>query len=735
MITQKQYCNEEVSRKIDELLSQMTVDEKIGQLHQLGPSPVGGFEISLDELKKMLDAGAITQKEYEQSARGFKVDEREDEVRAGTIGSFLGLYGAEKCNRMQKVAVEESRLGIPLLLGFDVIHGLRTVFPIPLAESCSWDLEMAEKTAAASAKESAAVGLNWTFAPMVDIARDARWGRIAEGAGEDTYHGSRFAEARVKGFQGESLADPESIAACAKHFVAYGAAIGGRDYNTVDMSLQTLYETYLPPFKAATDAGVATFMGAFNDLNGVPCSTNPFLYKTILRKDWGFNGMVVSDSMALQNCLDHATVADRADVARQALQAGMDMDMHSTCYHDFLKELLENGQISMADLDAAVTNVLRIKFALGLFENPYTDEFLADQVILCDEHRALARESAKKSIVLLKNNGVLPLKKNIKIAVVGALADNAEEMLGTWEGIGRGEDCVSVTAGLQNAGVQFAFAPCCSLDGAFDEAELSAAIKDADVVIACVGESKEDSGEASARCDITLPGRQDEMLAAIRAQGKKLVTVLFNGRPLAIPEAVENSDAVVEAWHLGVEAGNAVCDVLFGDYNPSARLTTTFPNRTGECPTYYNHLPTGKPAAEMKYTSKYIDAPLTPLFPFGYGLSYTEYAYSGLSADVTDTGIDVTVTVKNVGAVDGEETVQVYVHDVLASRSRPVRELKAFGKVFLKAGEEKQITLTVARKDLEFYDMQLNRIFEAGDFEIFVGHDSTAPLSVKVAVE
>lgn len=726
---QDNYCKAEIQEKVNDLLKKMTLEEKIGQLHQVGPSPVGGFEISVNELKKMLKNGRITEKEYTQSVRGFQVDLREDDVRQGKIGSFLGLRGVEKCNRLQKVAVEESRLGIPLLMGLDVVHGLRTVFPIPLAESCSWDTETFEKTASIAAKESAATGINWTFAPMIDIARDARWGRIAEGAGEDTYLASTFAAAKVKGFQGNDLSNSEKIVSCAKHFVTYGAAIGGRDYNSADMSMQTLFEVYLPPFEAAINAGVASIMGSFNDLNGVPCTSNPYLYQVLLRKQLGFNGFVVSDAGAVGECVNHGTAKDRADAARQALQAGIDMDMNSSCFCENIKQLLSENLITMDDIDRAVAHILQIKYAAGLFDHPYVDEFLGKKLFLCEEHQAIARDAARKSIVLLKNNGVLPLSGKSKIAVVGELAASKSEMLGTWAGMGKPEETVCLIDGLTEKNIEYVYEPCCGVDGELDESLLLATIKDADIVVACVGEYRDMSGEAASLCNINLHGRQNEMLSLIKGQGKRLVTVLFNGRPLAIPEAVSLSDAVVEAWHLGTQAGNAVCDVLFGDYNPSGRLTTTFPNHSGECPVYYNHLPTGRPTSEIRHSCKYIDSPLEPLFPFGYGLSYTEYVYNDLSLKETDNEIEVSVSVKNNGLLKGEETVQVYVNDLVASKARPVKELKAFQKVKLNAGEEKVVILKILKEDLKFYDMQMNHIFEDGEFEVFVGHDSKASLS------
>lgn len=734
MSKQNYLVDKETERKIDSLISKMTLQEKIGQLNQVGPSPVGGFEIPVRELQLMLDAGKISKEEFDSETSGKCWDAHENEVREGKIGSFLGILGAESCNRMQKIAVEESRLGIPLLFGLDVIHGYHTIFPIPLAEACSWNLEAFEKSAAIAAAEARACGINWTFAPMVDIARDARWGRIAEGAGEDTYLTSLFAAAKVRGFQGDDLSRTDKIAACAKHFTAYGACIGGRDYNSADISLQTLWETYLPPFKAAADAGVSTFMGAFNDINGIPCTTNPYLYKDILRDRWGFNGFVVSDAGAIKECVDHATAEDMKDASAQAINAGMDMDMNSFCYTAYLEELVRENKVTEENIDNAVRRILRIKYKLGLFENPYIDEELNKSICLSREYREAARDISRRSIVLLKNNGILPLDKGKKIAVVGELADSRHNMLGTWRCVGNAENAVSITDALKANNISFTYGECCKVDGKLNTEELKNTVRGAELVIAVVGEYIEMSGEAASLSNIGLHGEQDKMLAALKETGIPFVTVLINGRPLAVSHANDVSDALVEAWNLGVEAGNAICDVLFGSYNPSGRLTATFPNRTGECPTYYNHTPTGRPTSEIWHTCKYKDAPLKPLFPFGFGLSYTDYSYEKLEAEVGKEKITLKVNVTNTGNTAGEETVQAYVHDRVASRERPVRELKAFKKVYLKPGETERVTLEIDKKSLGFYNMQMEYIVEAGEFEVFVGHDSTAELSATLFI-
>ncbi len=728
--------NKETELKIEELISQMTLDEKIGQLNQVGPSPIGDMGISKEELDTMLETGLIGPSTYEKILAGEPWYNDEIDIKKGRIGAFLAVRDLKKINMYQKIAVEESRLGIPLMFGYDVIHGYRTIFPTPLGESCSWDEAVFEETARISAKEAAANGIHWTFAPMVDISRDARWGRIAESPGEDTYLACRFAEARVRGFQGENLSDPDRLLACAKHFVAYGACEAGRDYNQADMSMQTLWETYMPPFEAATKEGVATFMGAFNDINGVPCTTNPYLYNTVLREKWGFNGAVVSDAGAIQECLMHGNVADREDAARQALNAGMEIDMVSRCYMNHIPDLIKSGKVTMETLDEAVRRVLRLKFAAGLFEHPYVDPELGPKMYLCKEHRAASRNAAKRSIVLLKNNGVLPLKKTLNIAIVGPAADDGSNMNGCWGALWKEGEAVSLAQGFKNRGINVKVAACCDYtEKGLDIDALNEAIKDADLVIAAVGEHIEMSGEAHSRAYIGLCGSQNQMLDEIKKANKPLVTILFNGRPLAVPNVQEISDAVVEAWQLGSEAGNAICDVLFGDYNPSGRLTTTFPNDSGECPRYYNHTNTGRPRGAVRHTCKHEDVPLKPLYPFGFGLSYTEYEYSDLSAVVDNGVVTATVKVKNTGKVAGEETVQLYVNDVLASRVRPVRELKGFKKVWLEAGEEKTVTVEVKVCDLGFYDVQMNYVVEPGEFKLWMGHDSECELVTSFEIQ
>lgn len=735
----KQNCfsDDSTEKKIEELLGKMTVKEKIGQLNQIGSSPVGAFEISQKEMQELFEAGRITEQEYKEWKSENKWDANEEKIRAGEIGSYMGRPSNDPkfFNHLQRIAVEESRLGIPLIFGNDVIHGYKTVFPIPLAESCSFDDDAFEASAEIAAREASSEGLHWTFAPMLDIARDARWGRIAESAGEDPYLASRYAAAKVRGFQGDNLKDSERIVACAKHFAAYGAAIGGRDYNSVDMSLQTLWNTYLPPFKSACEAGAGTFMSAFNDLNGIPCTANKYLLRTVLREKFGFKGFVVSDCFSVTECIAHGVVSDRKSAAEVCLNAGTNMDMASGCYKENVEELLNEGKISTKVLDDAVREVLRIKFAKGLFDNPYTDESRREKVILCTEHRKKALEIAEKSIVLLKNEQVLPLKKNLKFAVLGEFANDSIEMLGTWALDVAREDSMSLIDALKAKNINFVYEACCGVNTPFDRQAFERATKDADVIIAAVGEFRGMSGEAASLCNIDLHGEQKLMINALNELGKPFVTLLFNGRPLAIKEVVEKSPAVVECWHLGVEAGNAVYNVLFGNYNPSGRLSVTFPNYSGECPLYYNHLNTGRPTSESRFSTKYTDSPIKPLFPFGYGLSYTEYEYSNLSAELLSDKIKISIDVENIGEISGTETAQFYIQDVISSYARPVRELKAYKKVSLEPHEKATVEVEIPFSDIGCYNENLEYAVENGEYKIWAGHDSGTELNVSVYIE
>ena len=703
----------EQKQKIEELLAQMTVEEKVGQMNQLSPSIVGGFDVSMEELIEMVTDGRITNEEFGKIMSQAERDFHEDEVRAGKVGSFL-LNNPQKANELQRIAVEESRMGIPLIYGLDVIHGFRTTFPIPLAETCSWNPQVFEASATVAAREASSHGVHWTFAPMVDIARDARWGRISESAGEDPYLGSVYSRAKVRGYQGKNPADRERIAATLKHFVAYGAVEAGQDYNTVSMARSMLHNGYLPPVKAAVEEGAMTVMAAFNDYNGVPCTVNSYLLRSVLKEGYGFEGFVVSDANAIRECVNHGIAEDLADASRKAAAAGMDMDMGSNAYNSHLVQQIENKEVSMEALDEAVRRILSVKMALGLFDHPYAEE---ERMELYDgelnpEHRAVALDAAKRSIVLLK------------IALVGALADDRDNCLGAWFADGRGSDCITVKAGLERAGAQVAYAPCCGVESEFQAEELKSVAGDADVIVAVVGETNAMSGEASSRADITLPGHQQELLAAALATGKPVVAVLMNGRPLALQWEHEHVPALVETWQLGVTHGDAVAAVLFGDYNPSGKLCATFPAMTGQCPRYYNHPNTGRPASKSKFTSRYLDAPLEPLYPFGYGLSYTEFVYENLKVEEEADTFRVTVQVRNAGSCTGEETVQLYLRDVVGSIVRPVKELKAFEKVTLKPGESCEVTLTLAKKDMGFYNDEMEYCLEDGAFIFYVGGNS-----------
>ncbi len=700
-----------IDRRVDSLLSLMTLDEKVGQLVQCNHDAI----------------------------------DRSGWIRQGRVGSMLNLIGVDSTRKYQQIAVEQSRLKIPLIFGFDVIHGFRTTFPIPLAWSCTWNPDLIEQAEHVAATEATASGVNWAFAPMVDIARDARWGRIAEGAGQDPYLGSAIAAACVRGFQGTDLAAPTSLLACAKHFAAYGGAEGGRDYNTVDISERTLREVYLPPFHAAVEAGAGTLMCSFNEIGGVPSSVNRELLTDILRGEWQFKGFVVSDWNSIGELINHGVAADHKQAAVKAIHAGVDMDMESYSYSDNLASAAKEGLVPESELDEAVRRVLRLKFETGLMDNPYKDcDAQREKTqVLTPADRALARTVADQSIVLLKNvNNILPLKKNLKsIAVIGPLADDKADMLGPWSGAGRPADVVTVVSGIKKKvgmGTQVVTARGCGITdpskaGFF---EALAMAKDADAVVVVAGESRDMSGEASSRSDIGLPGVQEELLRDLQATGKPIVVVLMNGRPLAVPWIAQNCAGVVEAWFLGVEAGNAVADVLFGDENPSGKLTTSFPRATGQVPIYYNHKNTGRPANDtLKFTSRYIDLPSTPLYPFGYGLSYTSYAYSDLRLSSkklsANDSIIASVVVKNTGDRAGVEIAQLYIHDEVASVTRPVKELKGFQRVSLKPGESRRVEFVLRPDQLKFYNLSMQYTVEPGTFDVFVGPSSAEGLEGK----
>lgn len=696
-----------VEAQINNLLARMTLEEKLGQLQQLDGHADGRFK-----------------------------DEHPGLVRRGLLGSTLNVRGARNSNDLQRIAVEQSRLKIPLIFGFDVIHGYRTIFPIPLGEAASWDPAGVERAAAIAAAEARAAGVHWTFAPMVDIARDARWGRITEGSGEDPYLGSVMARARVLGFQGKDYSANDKVVACAKHWVAYGAAEAGRDYNTTDVSERNLRQVYFPPFKAAVDAGVGTFMTAFNDLNGVPASANPFTLQKILRGEWKFDGFVVSDYTSVEELIKHGIAANGAEAAREALGAGVDMEMVSRLYNQHGDELLKKRALSIATIDEAVRRILRIKFRLGLFDKPYADEALESSVVFSKTNVATARELAARSMVLLKNEReTLPINKSLRtIAVVGPLADDQVAILGSWTGDGQTKDAVSLLAGIKSkvspqTMVLYAKGcdvPCQTTEG-FEE--VVKASRGADFTILAIGESADMSGEAASRSSLDLPGKQIELVRAIHAGGRPYAVVLMNGRPLVINDLAQNSPAILETWFAGTQAGNAIADVLFGDVNPGGKLPVTFPRAVGQVPIYYNHMNTGRPPdPKNKYTSKYLDVDWTPLFPFGYGLSYTKFKITNLqlgSARILPNGkVKVSVDVENVGPRAGDEVVQLYIRDVAASMTRPVKELKGFQRVTLQPSEKKRVEFVLGPEHLGFYNRQMRFMVEPGEFKVMVGPNS-----------
>lgn len=706
------FGNAVVERKIDSLLGLMTLDEKLGQLNQI----CGAFDFNTK-------LSAITEDHLAQ-------------VRAGKVGSMLMVHGAGLTRRVQKAA-GESRLKIPVLFGFDVIHGFRTTFPIPLAEASSWDTAAVEAGARVAAAEASAAGIHWTFAPMVDIARDPRWGRIIEGAGEDTYLGSKMAAARVRGFQGTDLKAPNAILACAKHFAAYGAAEGGRDYNTAEVSERTLRETYLPPFKAAVDAGAETFMSGFNEIAGVPATGSKLLLTDILRKEWKFKGFVVSDWESIIEMREHGVVATNKDAAILSINAGVDMDMEGEAYLLHLAEAVKNGKVKIETINNSVRLILQAKFKLGLFDNPYRncDSEREKKELLSAEHRAAARDMARKSIVLLKNDAnLLPLAKNLKtLAVIGSLAEAKRDMLGEWEMVGKPEDVVSLLDGIKQAAPQtkVIYAEGCKPEGNDTQGFKAAvaAARKADAVVIVLGEPASMSGEAHSRSSIDLPGVQESLLKAVVATGKPVVLVLTSGRPLSTVWAAENVKGILNAWHLGVEAGHAVADVLFGDYNPAGKLPVTVPRNAGQIPIYYNHKNTGRPVNEAnrkeRYKSKYIDLDSSPLYVFGHGLSYAAFDYSAPTVSERrvspKSSVTVRVTVKNTGTRSGEEVVQLYIARTATSVTRPVRELKGFRKILLAAGESKQVDFVLEPEQLSFYNLEMKWTNEPGAVKVFVG--------------
>ena len=722
--------------KIKELLQEMTLDEKIGQMNQESVSIVGGFDVPFEELIEMMTDGRISQEEFENIMSNAKQDYHEDDIRAGKVGSLM-VQEPEKVNELQRIAVEESRLGIPLIFGLDVIHGFRSVYPIAIAEAGSFDTELFEKTAQMAAKESRAHGVAWHFAPMIDVARDARWGRVSEGPGEDPHLVSEFARAKVRGLQNDHSTPENYVAACLKHYVAYGACESGRDYNTTSMAPHILYNNYLAPFKAAVEEGAQTVMASFNDLNGVPCTVNPFTLRKMLKETYGLQGFVVSDANAIRECVVHGIAADEPEAGIQAANAGLDVDMGTGIYRDHLKKAVESGEVSMEVIDEAVERILRVKMWLGLFDHPYVPaELIGKYEELPEENKTLARRSAEESIVLLKNEGnILPLKQDAKISLVGQLADSREEVIGAWAISWKEKDCVSIREGMESRFDSVEYFPCGGPSMDLNEEDIRKAGEYGDVIVAVVGELVSMSGEASSRADITLPGQQRELLAKLMATGKPVVAVLMNGRPLALGWEAEHVPAIVEGWHLGIQMGNAVAEVLAGDVNPSAHLASSFPAVTGQCPIYYNHPNTGRPGGKSKFTSRYLDAPFDALYPFGYGLSYTEYVFSDLNVKETDDCLNVTVYVENVGDREGTEVVQLYMRDVTASIVRPVKELKDFRRVSLRPGEKKEVAFTLKKQDMGFYNNEGEYRLESGEFRIYVGGNSRDCLEVSMTLK
>jgi len=720
--------NPATERKIDALLAQMTLEDKVGQLNQYS-SP---FDVT----------GPPPSQGAQKAAW--------DQIRAGAVGSMLNVTGADATRKAQQLAVENSRMKIPLIFGYDVIHGYRTIFPIPLAEAASWDPGAVERSARVAATEAAAAGLHWTFGPMVDIARDARWGRIMEGSGEDPFLGARMAAARVRGFQGRDLAALDTIAACVKHYAAYGFAEGGRDYNTVDISEGTLRNVVLPPFKAAADAGAATFMNSFNEIDGIPATGNARLQRDILKGEWGFQGFVVSDWGSIGEMIPHGFSANLADAARQAITAGSDMDMESRAYVGHLAGLVKSGQVDVKLVDDAVRRVLRVKFALGLFDDPYrySDAEREKAATLTPANLAAARDVARKSIVLLKNDGLLPLDRTVRsIAVIGPLANDKDAPLGNWRGQGAANSAVSLLEGVKAAvspGTEVLYAEGTKLvtgprnfmaPTVYNTTDRSgfpaavAAARAADVVLLAIGEDAFQSGEGRSQADIGLKGLQDDLLRAVVDANTRVVVVLMGGRPVTIGHVADAVPALVEAWLLGSQSGHAIADVLFGDYNPSGKLPVSFPRSVGQQPLYYGHKNTGRPGPEAGVTwSHYTDVPNDPLYPFGFGLSYATFTYSEPKLSAPEIGRDgqlrVTVTVTNTGSRAGAEIAQLYVRDMVGSMTRPVKELKGFERVELAAGQARDVTFTIAPADLAFYTARGRWEAEPGAFMVFVGGNS-----------
>jgi len=706
-----------IDKKVDSVLSKMTLAEKVGQMNQYN----GDWDAT----------GPVTK----------SVGDKLGEIKQGRVGAVLNIMGSAHIRTFQDAAMQ-SRLKIPLLFGQDVIHGYRITFPIPLAQAASWDTDAIERAERIAATEASASGINWTFSPMVDIARDPRWGRVMEGAGEDPFLGSLIAAARVRGFQGRGLGNIDAIMACAKHFAAYGAAIGGRDYNSVDMSLHTLWEVYLPPFKAAAEAGAATFMNSFNDLNGTPASGNTYLQREVLKKIWNFKGFVVSDWGSIGEMVPHGYAKNNVEAAEIAVKAGNDMDMESRSYIDNLEKLVNDGKVSVALVDESVRRILRKKFELGLFDDPYRFINPAREKSMLNRPQSQeeARSLAQKSIVLLKNsNQLLPLSKELKtVALIGPLVKAKKEMKGFWSlDIDPNEDITSVQEALQKAApkTQFLYQYGCNIDDQSRAGFANAveAAKKAEVVVMVMGEAPDMTGEAKSKANIHLPGVQEDLIKAVVATGKPVVVLLMSGRPMVFNWTADNANAILYTWWLGSQGGNAIADVLYGVYNPSGKLPITFPRTEGQIPIYYNHLNTGRPAASDKdifYKSAYIDLPNSPRYAFGYGLSYTSFDYidDGVFYSTTpikdNETLKISFTLKNTGKYAGEETVQLYIRDLVSQPLRPVKELKDFKKVFLQPGESRQVTFTISRDMLYFYNDNLQYVTQPGDFQVMIGSAS-----------
>jgi len=711
--------------KADSIINLMTINEKIGQLSLF--------------TSDWSTTGPTMRKDYI------------DLIKQGKAGNIFNAYTVDYVKDLQKIAMEETRMHIPMLFGYDVIHGHRTIFPIPLAQASSWDTAAIEKAERIAAIEATAEGLNWTFAPMVDLARDPRWGRVMEGSGEDTWLGGLIAAARVRGFQGSDLSDKSSMLACVKHFAAYGAPQGGRDYNTVDMSERSLYEWYLPVYKSAVNAGVASVMTSFNEIAGIPSTSNKWLLTDLLHNEWKFKGFVVTDYSSINELINHGVAVDLSEAASLSINAGVDMDMQGSAFVSHLDDLVKSGKVSEETLNSAVKRILVAKYELGLFDDPYKycDKKREKEEIMRPEYLDFAREFAGKSCVLLKNEkGTLPVREDIKtLAVIGPLADSKADMLGFWSAAGQWEKCVTLLEGINNkvnGTVKILSAKGCNVndDNTSGINQAVSVARRADFVILALGESKEMSGESANRTDIDLPGVQIELARAVIRTGKPVAVVLFNGRPLAIQELDEIAPAILDAWFGGTQAGNGIADVLFGDVNPSGKLTMTFPRNVGQIPIFYNTKNTGRPINPEKpyekFKSNYLDSPNTPLYPFGYGLSYTSFKYSVISLNKTgfqkDDHITASVDITNTGDRDGEEIAQLYVYDLVGDVTRPLKELKGFKKVLIEKGKTVSVTFTLSPSDLSYYHTDMSFSFDPGDFELFIGPNSSEGSSVSFSI-